>query len=72
MAEETFFLFLTENMEQKNPVKQEHQEYHDHEWSDGSNEEIKDNSEINPKYGHSGLAAYQAQAKLEELYSFDF
>ena len=31
MAEETFFLFLTENMEQKNPVKQEHQEYHDHE-----------------------------------------
>lgn len=33
MVAEIFFLFLTENSEQNNPMEQKRQEYHDHEQS---------------------------------------
>ena len=60
---EIFFLFLTENLEQNNSMEQERQEYHYHEQSNTSSEDMKDKSEINPpKDGFSVLAAYQAQA----------
>ena len=64
MVAEIFFLFLTENLEQNDPMEQEHQECHDHEQSDSSSEEMEDNSEINPpKDRHSVSAAHQAQVK---------
>ena len=61
--EEIFFLFLIENLEQKDSMEQEHQEYYYHEQSNSSIEEMEDKSEINPpKDGFSVLAARQAQA----------
>lgn len=70
MVAEIFFLFLTENSKQNNPMEQKRQEYHDREQS--SSEETEDNSEINPKDGRSALAAHQAQVKWEEVYPFAF
>ena len=67
MVAEIFHLFLTENLEQNDPMEQEYQEYHNHQQSDSSSE-IEDNSEIiPPRDVRSVLAVHQAQAKWEEL-----
>ena len=60
---EIFFLFPTENLEQNDSMEQEHQEYHNHEPSNTSSEEMEDKCEINPpKDGFIVLAAHQAQS----------
>ena len=59
-------------MKQNDAKEQEHQEYHNHEWSDSISEEMEDISEINPLKDGSVLAAHQAQTNWEELYPFTF
>ena len=68
MVAEIFFLFLTETLEHNNPMEQGNQEYHNHDQSDSSSEEMEDNNKINPPEDERWvLAANQAQAKWEEL-----